>query len=131
MDTPEPSRNLPFGLPAIAAILAFVAVPICFATWKWAESASRNQCLREFQDRGAVALMGSGIEAWSSDWPFRNVQRYTNIELIDGLFNDDDVRRLRHAFPGASILHIDPVTASGYRSGGFYLLGPPVKLPED
>jgi hypothetical protein len=131
MDVPEPSRNVPFGLPAIAAILAFVAVPICFVTWKWAESASRSQCLREFEDRGAVGLVGAENEAWSSDWPFRNVERFTNIELIDGLFNDDDVRRLRRAFSGASIRHIDAPTARGYRSGGFYLLGPPVKLPED
>jgi hypothetical protein len=128
MNAPEPSRRRRFDLPAIVAILAFVATLACFATWKWSESSSRSQILGALRDRDAVAAYGARIDAWSSEWPFHNAERATEIQLHDGRFNDEDIRRLRWAFPGVPIYH----TPLEY-AGRYYDVGPAdiVKLPED
>jgi hypothetical protein len=41
-----------------------------------------------------IQYLRVNTEEWSSDWPFHNVQRVVDIELRNGRFTDDDVRRL-------------------------------------
>jgi hypothetical protein len=122
MDEPEPSRRRRLDLPAIT-ILAALAVVVCFTGWKWAESASRSQLLDALIFKGAMATYGFEIVEWSSDWPFHNVPAIDAIYLHPKMYGDDDVRRLRRAFPGVPMSEHDP-TAPGRQPGL-------VKLPED
>jgi hypothetical protein len=114
----------------IAILATVVAVAMCFVAWKWSEAVSRVRCVSELTGKGVILWYGTNADEWSSDWPFHNVQRVKNFRLCDGQFSDDDVRRLRKAFPNASIYSVDTQNDSTDSSIGF-LMGKPVKLPED
>jgi hypothetical protein len=105
VDARESSRRRS-NLPAIT-ILAFVVVVAAFVGGTWLESVRRQECLDDLFSRDAVLTLSATMVNWSSEWPFRNVERVDEVKLINGRFNDDDVRRLRRALPGAAISYAD------------------------
>lgn len=131
MDAPETSRRRRFDLLSFT-ILGFLALVACFAAccvaWKRAESVNREQCLRDLHDRNVIAAWAPYQETWSSEWPFHNVERFTEFALRKGEFNDDDVRRLRRAFPGVPIYRD---RADPERESEVYGPDELIKLPED
>ena len=129
-DSPLPVRRSRLQQAGIAILASVVAVAICFVAWKWFEAVSRVRYITDLTAKGVVLWYGTNAEKWSSDWPFHNVSRVQSFRLCDGKFNDDDVRRLRKAFPNASIYSVDPENDTTDAQIGF-LMGKPVKLPED
>jgi len=123
MDAPEPSRRRLFDLPVIA-ILAVLAVVACLVVWKWTESYNRKRCVSDLAAKGVVLECVMDIDAWSTEWPFHNVERAEGIVLFDGTYDRDDVRRLRRTFPGVPIHHDDHLPGS-------WSMGPRPKVPED
>jgi hypothetical protein len=115
MDTPQPPRRRRFRLPAIAT-LAFLVVVTCLAAWQFAESHSRDRCLSDLKASGVLLTSVTTIDNWSSDWPFHNVTRVTAITLVDGLFKNEDVRRLRRAFPDVEIYRIVPGSGRAFKA---------------
>jgi hypothetical protein len=127
MDASEPSRRSRFDLPAITAIIVFLAVVACFVAWKWLESHNRDRCMADLEADGVVMSYTDTADEWSSEWPFRDVARITGIQLDDGTFTDDHVRCLRRAFPGVAIYHCDPALAWSPLMGADGI----ARLPED
>jgi hypothetical protein len=126
MDEPEPTRWL--DLRAVAIVASVVALVACFVAWKRAESHNRDQCLSDLEAKGVEMAKGISVEEWSTEWPFHNSVWINWIDLADGSFSDDDVRRLRRAFPGAEICHSGPGRWGRHVPGSEDDL---VKLPED
>jgi hypothetical protein len=121
MDAPETSRRR-FDLPSIT-IRGFLVLVACFATcfvaWKREQAARRDEFLSDLKKRGALLPTYNGavetaVDEWSSDWPFHNVRRVEIIWLVDGMFSNEDVRRLKRAFPGAEIYRLVPAGAGTY-----------------
>jgi hypothetical protein len=126
MNAPEPSRRRWFDLRAIAIFASAVAIVACLIAWKWAESHDRDELLAALNGKGAVLVLQRETDSWSTDWPFRNVERIKSLLLFDGRFNHEDVRRLRRAFPGVATYHAED--QDGYVEFDSNAL---VKLPED
>lgn len=106
MDTAEPSHRPWFDLRAIL-VLAFLVVVACLVVWSRAESYSREQFLWSLKERNVVWSVEREIDLWSTEWPFHNVKQPTAVYLRDGLFTDEDVRRLRWYFPGTTLFRTE------------------------
>jgi hypothetical protein len=130
MRKPKPAPPRRASRLEIAIVIGVAAVVVSFLGWKWSEAESRVRCVKQLMDKGIVLTYALSTDTWSSDWPFYNVQKVRDFRLCEGRFKDDDVRRLRRAFPGASIFSVDPGDETVSNSIGF-LNGKPVKLPED
>ena len=126
MDEPEPPRQRWFDLRG-GLLLAFVMFVAAFVAWKWSQSANRDRIIGDFRAGGVLGCGCSFTEEWSIEWPFYEVETVAEIELLDGLFSDDDVRLLRRTFPGVPIYHVAPSEAWD----GLVHSANPVKLPAD
>jgi hypothetical protein len=106
MNFPKTSRRRRLDLPA-AVILGVLALVACFVAYEWWESQERERCISDLEHKGTMCGFEFTADLFATNWPFFDVDRYTKITLLSGRFDEEDVHRLRRAFPGVLLYKVD------------------------